>query len=186
MDLSFVAVKLMQVSTSTPTIDFPIDRSPNAIDFYETAISDDETISSNYWHLGVAYLLAGREDDAQAAWFTPLATASESEIDNLTEDLIDVLEREAIDLTAIPNLEQAWLLRQHIWTLAPDRIENILHSIEIANLLGTLTTESLIEWQVPELLQTISVGSIDEDLLEKTIGALVAIETDVSSSLAYI
>jgi predicted O-linked N-acetylglucosamine transferase (SPINDLY family) len=180
MDLSFVAVKLMQVSTSTPTIDFPIDRSPNAIDFYETAISDDETISSNYWHLGVAYLLAGREDDAQAAWFTPLATASESEIDNLTEDLIDVLEREAIDLTAIPNLEQAWLLRQHIWTLAPDRIENILHSIEIANLLGTLTTESLIEWQVPELLQTISVGSIDEDLLEKTIGALVAIETDVS------
>jgi predicted O-linked N-acetylglucosamine transferase (SPINDLY family) len=177
----------MQVSPFTPTI-VSIDsqnerlqqRPHNAIDFYEAAIATDETISSNYWHLGVAYLLAGREDDAQAAWFTPLATATEIEIDNLTEDLIGVLEQEAVYQTEIPDLEQAWLLRQHIWTLAPDRIENILHSIGIANLMGTLTTESLVEWQVPELLQTISAGSIDEDLLENTIGALVAIETDLS------
>jgi predicted O-linked N-acetylglucosamine transferase (SPINDLY family) len=169
----------MQISTSTPTIG-SIDRSPTAIDLYETAIYADETIVSNYWHLGVAYLLAGREDDAQAAWFTPLATAAESDIDNLTNDLIGVLELEADYQTQIPEPERAWLIRQHIWTLAPDRVENILHSICLANTMGTLTTASLIEWQVKELLQASTIESMDEALLEKVLGALIGIRTDVS------
>jgi predicted O-linked N-acetylglucosamine transferase (SPINDLY family) len=184
------AINFMQVSPFTPAI-VSIDslsenlhqRPHNAIDFYEVAIAADETISSNYWHLGVAYLLAGREDDAQAAWFTPLATATESEIENLTDDLIEVLEREAVYQTEIPDLEQAWLLRQHIWTLAPDRVENVLESIQLANLMGTLTAELLVEWQVHELLQVISVGSIEEDLLERSIGAFVTIENDASIEL---
>jgi predicted O-linked N-acetylglucosamine transferase (SPINDLY family) len=162
----------MQVSTSTLTID--------AIDFYESAISTDESIIENYWHLGVAYLLAGREDDAQAAWFTPLATATEYEIENLTADLIGILEREAINRAEIPELEQAWLLRQHIWTLAPDRIENILHSIYLANKIDKLTTESLIEWKVDRLLQSNSISDIDEVLIERVVGSLIAIKTDLS------
>jgi predicted O-linked N-acetylglucosamine transferase (SPINDLY family) len=159
----------MQVSTSTPLIDF-----------YEAAISTDETIVSNYWHLGVAYLLAGREDDAQAAWFTPLSIATESEIDKLTNDLIEILEREAQARAEIPDLEQAWLLRQHLWILAPDRVDNVLHSIRLASKIGTLTEASLIEWQVQDLLQMSAVESINEDLLEKVLGALIDIRTDVS------
>ena len=166
----------MQLSTSTPTIG-SIDPPLNAIDFYEIAVSTDETIASNYWHLGVAYLLAGREDDAQAAWFTPLATATEFDIDTLTSDLIEVLEQEAKNLAEIPDLEQAWLLRQHLWTLAPDRVKNILHLICLANTMRTLTTASLIEWQVNELLQETTIESIDEDLLEEVLGALIEIPT---------
>ena len=180
MDLSFVAVKLMQVSTSTPTIASTPDRSPSTIDFYETAIATDETIASNYWHLGVAYLLAGREDDAQAAWFTPLATATESEIDDLTIDLIAVLEREAQDRAEISDLESAWLLRQHLWMLAPDRLENIFHSIYLAHKLDLLVEASLIEWQVSELLQTSSIESVDAYVVEKVLGALICIRTDLS------
>ena len=114
----------MQVLTSTSILT-AIKRPANPIDFYEAAIATDETIVNNYWHLGIAYLLAGREEDAQAAWFVPLSTAAASEIDNLTEDLLGVLEREATYHTELPELEQAWLLRQHICTLAPDRVENI-------------------------------------------------------------
>jgi predicted O-linked N-acetylglucosamine transferase (SPINDLY family) len=169
----------MQVSTSTLTID-RIDRPINAIDFYETAISADESIVENYWHLGVAYLLAGREDDAQAAWFTPLAAATEYEIENFTADLVGILEREAIHLAEIPELEKAWLLRQHIWTLSPDRIENILHSIYLANKIDKLTTESLIEWKVDELFQRNSIDDIDEVLIERVVGSLIAIKTDLS------
>ena len=152
----------------------------NAIDFYETAIDNDETVADNYWDLGVAYLLVGREDDAQAAWFTPLATADAGEIDNLTDTLIVVLEQEANYQTQIPDLERAWLLRQHLWTLAPDRVENILHSICIAHAMGKLTTASLTEWQVNELLRTSTVGSIDENLLENVLVALLDIRTDLS------
>ncbi len=171
----------MQMLTST----LPgksLDRPSNPIDLYEAAISDDETIATNYWHLGVAYLLAGREDDAQAAWFTPFSIASESELENLTEDLISVLETEAKSLSEIQNIEQAWLIRQHIWTVVPDRVENILHLICLANSMGTLTTASLIEWNINELLQA-SIESINEDLLEEVIGASLNIWTDESIDL---
>jgi predicted O-linked N-acetylglucosamine transferase (SPINDLY family) len=176
----------MQVSISTPTDaqNEQLSRQQqNAIDFYELAVSNDETIASNYWHLGVAYLLAGREDDAQAAWFIPVATATEFDIDNLTNDLIEVLERAALERAAIPDLGQAWLLRQHLWNLAPDRVENVLHLICLANTLGTLKTASLIEWQVDQLLQSIAIESIDQDLLEAVLGALIKIPTDPSFTI---
>ena len=186
-DLFFVAVKFMQVITSISSIgsndtqsDKLHQRVANPIAFYEAAIAVDETIVSDYWQLGVAYLFAGREDDAQAAWLTPLATASETEIDNLTTDLIEVLDREALHQTELANYEQAWLLRQHIWSIVPDRIENVLHSLRLANFMGTLQAELLVEWQVYELLQTCKSGSIDEDLLERVLAALVNIHTDLS------
>ncbi len=177
----------MSVSISTPAIDL-IDAQnerlyqqlPNAIDFYETAVATDETIAANYWHLGIAYLLAGREDDAQAAWFTPLAEADEIEIEDLTSDLIEILDRAARDQAEIPDFEQAWLLRQHIWTLAPDRLENIFQLIYSANKIGKLTAESLIEWQVSELVQANNVEIIDRVLVERVLGALIGIQTDLS------
>jgi predicted O-linked N-acetylglucosamine transferase (SPINDLY family) len=169
----------MQVKTST----ISIDRSFNYIDFYETAISRDETIITNYWHLGVAYLLAGREDDAQAAWFMPLEIANQNEIDNLTDDLIAVLDGAARDLTQTQNIDQSWLIRQYIWTVAPDRVENILHLTCLANAMGTLTAASLIEWQLKELLEESKIENIDEDLLEEVIGAALNIWTEESLSI---
>jgi hypothetical protein len=61
-----------------------------------------------------------------------------------------------------------------------DRIENILHSICLAHKMGTLTTKILIDLQVQELLQSSIVGSIDEDLLELALAALIDIPTDES------
>jgi predicted O-linked N-acetylglucosamine transferase (SPINDLY family) len=180
----------MQMLTSTPpisSIDSQQQQLPqqpqNAIDPYEAAIAADETIASNYWHLGVAYLLAGREDDAQATWLTPLFAATEIDIENLTEDLIGVLEQAAQDRAELKDLEQAWLLRQHIRTFTPDRVENVLHLICLTNKIGKLTTELLIEWQVNELLQETTIDNIDEDLLEKTLGALIKIDTDPSLAI---
>ena len=147
----------MQVATSTPSI-ISIDLAPNTINFYETAIATDETIATNYWHLGVAYLLAGREEDAQAAWFTPFATGDEVDVDNLTNDLIEILAQAANYQFGILDLDRAWLIRQHIWTLVPDRLENILYLVYLANRLDTLTEASVVEWKVDEVL---AVNSID-------------------------
>jgi predicted O-linked N-acetylglucosamine transferase (SPINDLY family) len=149
-------------------------------EFYEAAIAVDEAIISNYWHLGVAYLLAGREDDAQVAWFTPLATAKATEIDDLTSELIAVLEREAQHQTQVKDRDRAWLLRQHLWTLAPDYLDNILESIVLADSMGKLESAALTEWQVSELLDTAAVGSIQGDLLEQVLAALIHIRTDLS------
>ncbi len=67
-----------------------------------------------------------------------------------------------------------------ISTVPSDRIENILHSICLAHKMGTLTRELLIDCQVQKLLQASIVGSIDEDLLERVLAALLDIPTDES------
>jgi predicted O-linked N-acetylglucosamine transferase (SPINDLY family) len=157
-----------------------VDNLTQPSEFYEAAIAADETIVSNYWHLGVAYLLLGREDDAQVAWFTPLATAEATEIDDLTTSLVSVLEKEAQHQRQELNQDRAWLLRQHLWTLAPEYLDNILESIVLADSMGNLTSEALVEWRVSELLRSATVGSIDEDLLEQVISASIYIYADIS------
>jgi predicted O-linked N-acetylglucosamine transferase (SPINDLY family) len=172
----------MPVPTSTPPI-ASLDRLPNPISFYEQAIALDETISCNYWELGVAYLLAGREDDSQAAWLTPLMTATASETETLTAELIAVLESAARERVKIPDLDGAWLLRQHLWMLAPDRIDNILRLICLAYAMGTLTSEVLAQWQLDKLLAAESIVNIDESLLEQVLVLLVDIQTELSLTI---
>lgn len=156
-----------------------IDPELNAIDFYESQIEIDQTCIDNYWHLGVAYLLAGREEDAQLAWFTPLSTTTE--IDNLTSDLVLILEQTAKDLAQIPDLAQAWLVRKHIHLLMPDRLENILESIVLAHEMDIFTSEQFIEWDVDRLLlERECLENLDEDLLARCLRALIDIPIDTS------
>lgn len=167
---------LALISTSTEST---ADSAFDAIDFYENQISIDETCASHYWNLGIAYLLAGREDDAQLAWFTPLSATDE--IEDLTNELVLILEQKAESLAQISNLEQTWLLRQHIAMLAPDRLENILELIVSAHSIDRLTSECLIQWQVNDLLSAIdNLDDFPQDLLDRCLGALISLKTDVS------
>jgi predicted O-linked N-acetylglucosamine transferase (SPINDLY family) len=159
---------LVNVSTSTD-----INISIRSSDFYEAAILADETEIDNYWYLGISYLLAGREDDAQAAWSIPLSGDDSDGIDSLTNELLVILDREANNQAQKPDFENAWLLRQHLWLIAPDRVENILQLIFIASKLDLLTADLLDEWQIDELLKTVSIGDLDENLLKDTISTLV-------------
>ncbi len=149
-------------------------------EFYESAIFADDTITRNYWYLGISYLLAGREEDAQSAWFVPFAAANPTEMAVFTDELLAVLEQAAIDRSKLTDYEQAWLIRQHLWNLAPDRLANILELVVLAHKLGKLRSEVLIDWQVSDLLAIAKVGSIDEQLLEQVLRALVDLHTELS------
>jgi predicted O-linked N-acetylglucosamine transferase (SPINDLY family) len=151
-----------------------------SIAFYEAAIEADEIIVSNYWYLGVAYILEGREDEAQATWFTPLANASPTEIEELTTELLTVLERTANYQAEISHLEEAWLLRQHFWNLAPENLANVLNLIILAQAIDKLTPEYLEELQVLELLQRAEVGSIADSILDEAMSSVLAIRNDLS------
>jgi predicted O-linked N-acetylglucosamine transferase (SPINDLY family) len=159
---------LADVSTSTELF-----KSIESSEFYEAAISADERTIDNYWYLGVSYLLSGREDDAQATWFVPLSGANSDEIDIFTNELFVILDREANYQAQVPDFEKAWLLRQHLWSIAPDRASNVLHLIVLADRLDLLTAELVAEWQIDELLPTVSIGDLDDDLLKETISALL-------------
>jgi predicted O-linked N-acetylglucosamine transferase (SPINDLY family) len=167
----------MQISIDT-SVSSLIDRSLvnksiQSSEFYEAAILSDETIVSNYWYLGVSYLLAGREAEAQAAWMVPISTASETELDIYTQDLLAVLEQEAKNRAEIIDLESAWILRQHLWTISPDSIDNILQLILLSNSLKRLTLALLIEWRVDELLDRVTSDEISDELLNDIIGSLL-------------
>ena len=161
---------MQTVASASTSID--LSSSIKSSEFYEAAILADETEIENYWYLGISYLLAGRENDAQAAWFVPLSE-NDDEVTSLTNELLIILDREANNQVQAPNFENAWLLRQHLWSIAPDRVENILHLILLANNLDLLTVDLLDEWQIDEILKTVSIGDLDNDLLKETISTLV-------------
>jgi predicted O-linked N-acetylglucosamine transferase (SPINDLY family) len=155
----------------------------NAIDFYEVVIASNETISSNYWQLGIAYLLAGRKDDAYTAWFAPIAAADTDAVNDLTNDLITVLEQEAIERVKIEEIEIAWSIRCYIQTLAPNFVENVLEAIYLGYMTDRLTPNLLVEWQVLELVKTLSPGDIDDDLLDRVLNLLMIIQMDLGLEL---
>jgi tetratricopeptide (TPR) repeat protein len=170
----------MQISINS-SASITLDSKIQSSEFYEKAISTDETCASNYWYLGVSYLFSGREDDAQAAWFVPLSGANSDEIDTLTNELLVILDREANYQAKLLDLNKSWLIRQHSWSIAPDRVENILQLVVLANKLDLLTPELLDEWQLDLLIKTVSIGEIDESLLEETIFTLSKnIQNDLS------
>ncbi len=153
-------------------------------EFYEAAITADETIVTNYWYLGLSYLLTGREEDAQSIWFIPCAEADDTDIEIYTDELRSILEREAQDRTKELDLENAWLIRQHLWLLKPDSIDNILQLIILSNSLDRLTVDIFTEWQIDNLLSLATIGSISDDLLEEAISALVnTLRTDLNLKL---
>jgi predicted O-linked N-acetylglucosamine transferase (SPINDLY family) len=177
----------------------PLNQAIEASEFYETAISVDETVVSNYWYLGISYLLAGREEDAQAAWFVPFSSASEAETDTYTKELLAILDREAKARSEASDLEDAWLLRQHLRIIDLENIENILQLVILADSLDRLNAALLIEWQIDELLSSASltsglpslrdatrtaIGDIDDDLLERAIAIILQkIRTDFGLKL---
>jgi predicted O-linked N-acetylglucosamine transferase (SPINDLY family) len=170
----------MQISVAAPTSIATIS-SIQSSEFYESAIAEDENEIENYWYLGISYLLSGREDDAQAAWFAPLSAASPDEIEAITEDLLRLLEQEAIFQAQIPDFEKAWLLRQHLWSLAPDRVSNVMSLTIIAQQLDLLTDELLDEWQLLELLKGLSIGDLPNDLIAAVMAVLLEhLQTDLS------
>jgi predicted O-linked N-acetylglucosamine transferase (SPINDLY family) len=171
----------MLVQTSTPTRS-DLDSVINTIDFYESQIALDETYPLNYWHLGVAYLLAGREEDAQFSWFTSLS--EDTDANSSISNLVSFLDQTAQNLARSSNLQQAFLVRQHIQMLTDERLDNILELIVLAHETDTLTAEKLVEWQVNKLiLSRASIDDIEEDLLAKFLKALVAIAIDPSLTI---
>ncbi len=150
-------------------------------EFYEAEIATNPTIISNYWYLGLIYLLVDREEEVLTTWLMPFADATEPETERYTEELISILEREANHRAEISDLENARSIRHYIWLLKPDLVENIFKSIVLAAQLDLLTDEDLINFQLRELLEATNICPISEDLVEVTTVTLAQkLHTDLS------
>jgi len=128
------------------------DQLDRAITTYEQAIEQDPEARTAYWELGVALVLAEREEEAQTLWFSVMLAADEAEGVWLGE-LLTTLSREADrcgegDRGETDRAIQAWALRRHAYELAPDDTDNVIALIEQAIAADRLAPEDLTEWDV--------------------------------------
>lgn len=78
-----------------------------AICLYEQCIGAAPNVKFNYWKLGLALLLEGREEEAQACWFSALLEGDTEKIEQSAKELIKILQVEGIKRLEAGNYKQA-------------------------------------------------------------------------------
>ncbi len=99
---------------------------PEAITAYEQAIADDPSVISNYWYLGLAYLLQGQNAEAEATWLAGIAKGNADETTERQAELIQILITEASKKATIFDYEQAITIRLYVQKLESGNINNLL------------------------------------------------------------
>src|SRR6476469_8291738 len=161
-DLSAVASDFWQQKTDQLLLE---GNYVEAAKLYEQAIEDEPTVKSHYWHLGLMLLLQGQEAEAQTTWLLGLAEGGSEEIEQWSEELIEVLQTDADRQRDLRDYGVAWAIRQHIREINPTDINNLLHSIGLSTMLETYTGEELVDIGVIELLKSEQANSLDFELL---------------------
>lgn len=100
-----------------------------AISLYEQSIEIDPSLMSNYWYLGLAWLLQERETEAQLTWLSSMAEASPDQLKTWTAELTTILTSEALRREAVSELSLAWAIRQYIYQFSPENLNNLLSII---------------------------------------------------------
>ncbi|MGD1805812.1 O-linked N-acetylglucosamine transferase, SPINDLY family protein [Dapis sp. BLCC M126] len=135
---------------------------------FEHAIAIEPNNKSNYWYLGLMFLLQQQEEEAQMTWLLAMADGESEEIENWNAELVDILNQEASRQAKNNEYQTAWIIRQHIREIYPQDINNLLCLVYLSIEIGTYTTETLAEWGVIELLETDKSVSLNQELLMLT------------------
>jgi predicted O-linked N-acetylglucosamine transferase (SPINDLY family) len=139
-----------------------------AAKLYEAAIEREPDVKSLYWDLGLMLLLQGQEVEAQTTWFLAMTEGEPDQVEQWTQELIQVLETEAErQRITLADCTTAWIIRQHIREINPTDINNLLHLVGLSTLLNTYSDEVLVELGILELFKSnfIVPEDVNNDLL---------------------
>ena len=157
-----------------------------AINLYEQIISVELEVKSNYWHLGLIFLLQGQEAEAQTTWLLAMTEGSSSEIDEWTAELTKVLEIKANRREKLGEYPVAWTIRQHLREINPADINNLLYLIWLYIELEIYTGKELHELEIiPLLQQTNTDVEINLDLLIQVVRNILTYAPRHPSSLEF-
>ncbi|HYX13024.1 MAG TPA: hypothetical protein VE944_01375 [Nostoc sp.] len=140
---------------------------------YEQNITENTREVYNYWYLGLALLLEGREEEAQITWMTPFLEFGEEESKQWLQQLTEILSNAAQQQEANSNYKIAWVVRQHIREFVPDDINNLLKIIELNIDLKIHDQETNLNQLIKAISQLTETPVFDESLLVKVIEKLV-------------
>jgi predicted O-linked N-acetylglucosamine transferase (SPINDLY family) len=141
--------------------------------FYEELIEKEPLEISHYWYLGLAYLLEGREEDAQTTWLFVLSQGDEQEVIVWTEDLVGILATEAQRQVKLKNWQLSWIIRQQIYGINSDNLENLLYLVILEIKLEYFYPQKLKDWQIVDLIDSDRLENFDINLLLHTIYKLL-------------
>ncbi|MDB9522279.1 hypothetical protein PN480_09975 [Dolichospermum circinale CS-1225] len=159
----------------TTNLNNQISAHPNllTIQEYEQNITENPQEVTNYWYLGLALLLAGREEEAQIAWMTPLLEFGEEESEQWLLQLTEILLNAAQQQETDSQSQLAWVIRQHIREFVPGHINNFLKIIELNIDLKIEDWETTINQLIAIISELIEPPVFDEKLLVQVIEKLV-------------
>jgi predicted O-linked N-acetylglucosamine transferase (SPINDLY family) len=140
---------------------------------YEQNITENPQEVTNYWYLGLALLLAGREEEAQIAWMTPLLEFGEEESEQWLLQLTEILFNAAQQQETDSQSQLAWVIRQHIREFVPGDINNLLKIIELNIDLKIEDWETTINQLIAIISELIEPPIFDEKLLVQVIEKLL-------------
>mgnify|MGYP006422529873 CR=1 FL=1 len=143
-----------------------------AATFYEREIEANPEETSNYWYLGLIFLLQGQEAEAQMTWLSAMAEGEPDDVDRSTEELAAILQAEA-DRRKGSDLQMAWVIRQHVRELVPTRIDNLLELVRLSIALENFTGEELKEWGIIELLHSGQGTHVNRQQLAETLAKVL-------------
>jgi predicted O-linked N-acetylglucosamine transferase (SPINDLY family) len=144
--------------------------------FYEELIESEPENVDAYWCLGLAYLLEGKEEEAQLTWFIALNTDSEEKLEQYTESLLKFLSQEGDRLEAAGEKELAWLIRGHIREINPSNLNNLLKLVCLDLDLKNNTFEKFKQWMIIELVDNPEL-IVDDDILIRCLDKVTKIPT---------
>jgi len=99
----------------------------SAIALYEQCIEENPNCISNYWYLGLTFILQNEETLAQSVWFSVLMQAESDMTDIWISDLVQVLESAALFQVQIENLDNAKQLYSQILNFVPTHLDSNLN-----------------------------------------------------------
>jgi predicted O-linked N-acetylglucosamine transferase (SPINDLY family) len=147
-----------------------------AIDLYESAISENPKILSYYWYLGLVLLLDGQETEAQMTWMLAFSELESEKSEFYTNELREVLEAEAKRQESIENFTVTWAIRQHIREIKPDDIDNILRICIISSKINISIGDTITNFNIIDILDTELSLNPNEDLLLTLLNKVLEIE----------
>ncbi len=137
-----------------------------ATKLYEQAIVIEPNTIQYYWHLGLLLLLQGQEAEAQMTWMLPMTEADEEQLEILTNELFQFLQREAERRETLAEYSLVWLIRQHMREINPSYINNLLQILILSLRLERFEEiDDLNQWGLIERLKAKEDVEIDIELL---------------------
>ncbi|NCO74971.1 MAG: O-linked N-acetylglucosamine transferase, SPINDLY family protein [Cyanobacteria bacterium] len=154
------------------------------VEIYENLVENNPDEINNYWYLGLSYLLINNLDEAQTTWFFVFSQQEGEGLEKCNQDLINILEEEALQQLNLSNYEHSLLIREQILEINPENINNLLHIVNLQILLKTFSIELLNTYNLSELVKNSQPNSLDFLLLSTLLKDIIKYAYNLSIDFA--